>query len=107
MVKEYKNHEVTQKVLELQESMLDLQSEVRRLEADNARLREELRVADTLTWKAIFYEAVDRPGERFCGPCWDGSRKLVHLIEGEAGMEPHLESVWRCQVCKSTFKPVS
>lgn len=77
---------------EVQQSLLERDELIRRLEAD-AKLRAEL------TWKQPRYVLTGDGGEEasYCQNCYDSSNKLSRLHTDDRG---HFE----CRVCKQSFK---
>jgi hypothetical protein len=73
-----------QKLLAHLEKAFEIGEENRRLGIENAELKEELRLKDTLTFRDDAYwvenekkEVIDGP---FCPRCRDSLKKLIHLI---------------------------
>jgi hypothetical protein len=73
-----------QKILEIQETALEMQKENKKLREEIDNLRAELRLKDVLIFKDDAYwiendkkEIIDGP---FCPSCRDSSNLLIHLV---------------------------
>jgi hypothetical protein len=81
---------------------MSLAEEVVRLRNENLELRTAARLRATLTFHDNVYWRVNSQGKEdgpFCQKCWEGSDRLVSLIDDE----PYH---WRCSVCNEVpWKP--
>lgn len=81
LVQKADNIELNQKILELQSQIMNLLNENHTLRGQVRDLSERVELQDSLTFKDNMYwrtldEGVDGP---FCSKCWDTDRKLVRL----------------------------
>jgi regulator of replication initiation timing len=93
------NIELYEKLLTIQEKALETMEQNKNLREENSKLKEKLKIKDSLRFKENAYYTVDQEGNikdgPFCSRCWDHNEKLIcmHLSE-----KPR--SIW-CPKCKT------
>lgn len=86
-----------QRVIDLQQALLDLQEDLRlaRLERDEFRKQLEERGRLIRGAEGFFY--ADGDPDRHCPHCWESHAKAVHLTSSSGG------SHWQCSRCKGSW----
>jgi hypothetical protein len=78
-IRKYKDPELLDQVVTLQNEVWTLQDRVRSLEKENEELRNQLKLKSKMIFRKPFYfmEGDEVP---FCPRCYEGDEKCVHLL---------------------------
>lgn len=103
LAKKAENHELNEKVADLQGRFLDIQMQLIDLTNENQNLKQQVseRERETEIGKDLVYQEsvywLRKPEGRdgpYCPNCWDAQRKLIRLIPGAT------RGTYSCGVCK-------
>jgi predicted RNA-binding Zn-ribbon protein involved in translation (DUF1610 family) len=93
--------EELQKIYELQQQQLDMQSEIQELKKEKETLEAKLNEKEEMHFDKAkgVYVKNDEEDEYFCPACWDGKKKQIRLQnrckQGE---------FYDCKVCNNNFQ---
>lgn len=92
--------EAQEKIIELREVAIQLQSENIELREQVRALQDAAAIRETVVWDAPYYWRQPRDGHKdgpFCQRCYDKDKNLIRLQDGKGGL-------WKCRECKSLYR---
>ena len=88
-----------EKLMNISETALILQDQNTTLRKENSKLKEELKIKDSIKFENDAYWLINKEGEitegPFCPKCYDDEKLLMHLIT----MESVKEEFYNCPKC--------
>jgi len=102
LVKKFNDIDLNRRILNLENEVLDLSRDKRRLEEKVEELERSLKFQKTLYFCEPFYRA-KAEATPYCPSCWESKTLAVHVLFGrdEAGGS----SAWKCPSCKHEYYP--
>jgi len=98
-VRRFNDIELNRRILNLEQDVIDLSRDRRRLEDRLEELERALRFKESLSYKAPFYW-LEGDSTPFCPACWDSKRTATHVTRDLVpGFGPRLV----CAVCKNNY----
>lgn len=94
IAKEAKNHELNNKILDIQIKTMELINEIEELKSINADLFNKINEKGDLEIHGGIYERKS-DGRKFCAKCYDDQSKLISVFETDLGY-------W-CSKCKHGY----
>jgi DNA-directed RNA polymerase subunit M/transcription elongation factor TFIIS len=98
------NLDAEQKLIELREAVLELQTENLEFKEKINKMEKQLSVRDSLNYDGRFYWSLPKVGEKegpYCQLCQDSSEKLIRL---QKRTDEHSGNYWyRCLNCGNNF----
>jgi hypothetical protein len=98
LVKKFNDIELNRRILKLEEEVMDLSRDKRRLEDRVGELTLILEVKESLIYEDNYYfvQRGDIKDGPYCSACWDRNKYLVRIHSGTFS--------YGCPVCSSTSK---
>ncbi len=102
LVKKFNDIELNRHILNLENEVLDLSRDKRRLEEKVEELERTLRLRRELHFFEPFYWAKG-DATPYCPSCWEAKTSAVHLLFGHDSTDG--SSAWKCPSCKHEYWP--
>jgi hypothetical protein len=97
LIKKAGDIDLYKKIVELEGEIIELTRLIRELEEQNTELKQTLKMANTMIFKAPFYFSGEDP-QPYCPRCWEADCKAIHLT-GPDGMDESYE----CPECERVY----
>jgi hypothetical protein len=97
LIRKYNDIELNRQIVSLENEVLDLTRDKRRLEEQVEQLQSALKFKKELVFKAPFYWLEDDKTP-YCPGCWESKRVAVHLQD-----KPQTFGQMICPACKHSY----
>jgi hypothetical protein len=97
LIRKYNDIELNRQIVSLENEVLDLSRDKRRLEDQVESLQQSLRFSGQLKFKRQFYW-IEGDNTPFCPGCWESKKMAIHLADN-----PQNFAQMTCPSCKHIY----
>lgn len=101
LVKKFNDIELNRRILTLENEVLDLSRDKRRLEEEVEKLRATLKLQKELVFKSPFYY-LEGDATPHCPGCWESKRLAIHLHRARKPLP--IGDCMECPSCKHDYR---